>query len=169
MALPKILRDFNLFGDGDNWQGQIAELTLPKLARVVEDYRGGGMDGTVEIDLGMEKLECEWTPGGLIEPIFTSFGSSRLDAAMLRFAGAYMRDDTEEVVPVEIVMRGRHREIDMGTAKNGDKNEQKVMTSLSYYKLTIAGKDIIEIDVPGYIFKVEGEDRLAEKRKALGI
>lgn len=30
MALPKKLKHFNLFGNGDNWQGMIGSLTLPR-------------------------------------------------------------------------------------------------------------------------------------------
>lgn len=169
MALPKKLRDFNLFGDGNSWQGQIAELTLPTLARVVEDYRGGGMDGAVEIDMGQEKIEFEWTAGGLLAEIFDGFGASRLDATMLRFAGAYYSETDGATTAVEIIVRGRHREIDMGTAKPGENNEIKVITSCSYYKLIIDGEKVLEIDLPGYVFKVRGEDRLADRRAAIGL
>lgn len=169
MALPKKLRNFNLFGDGANWQGQIAELALPALARVVEDYRGGGMDGAVEIDLGQDKIEFEWTAGGLISEIFDGYGASTLDASMLRFAGAYYSESTGDTTAVEIVVRGRHREIDMGTAKAGENNEIKVVTSCSYYKLIVDGEEILEIDLPGYVFKVRGEDRLAAQRQAIGL
>ena len=169
MALPKKLKDFNLFGDGENWQGQIAELNIPKLARKMEEYSGGGMDGTLDIDVGGEKIEFEWTPAGLIEEIFDGFGTSRLDQNQLRFAGAYIRDDTEETVSVEVIVRGRHKEIDMGTAKPATDNTIKVITSCAYYKLIINGVEIIEIDVPGYVFKVRGVDRLTQKRKAIGL
>ncbi|MCC5811330.1 MAG: phage major tail tube protein [Ectothiorhodospiraceae bacterium] len=169
MALPKKLRDFNLFGDGNNWQGQIAELELPTLARNMEEYRGGGMDAPVDIDMGQEKMEFQWTSGGMISEIFDGFGSSALDNNMLRFAGAYLRDDTNETSAVEIVVQGRHREINMGTAKNGENNEIQVTTTLSYYKLTIDGEEILEIDVPGYVFRVRGEDMLAARREAIGL
>lgn len=169
MALPKKLRNFNLFGDGASWQGQIAEVALPKLARVVEDYRGGGMDGAVELDVGQEKIEFEWTAAGLIVEIFDGYGASRLDNNMLRFAGAYFSESDGDTTAVEIVVRGRHREIDMGTAKNGENNEIKVITSCSYYKLIIDGEEVLEIDLPGYVFKVRGEDRLADRRAAIGL
>lgn len=168
MALPKKLKDFNLFGDGNNWQGQIAEITLPELARKLEDYRAGGMDGTVQIDQGMEAITMEWTSAGLIDGVFDGFGAP-INNNMLRFTGSYERDDDGSVAVVEIVVRGRHSKIAMGTAKAGDDNSIAVTTNASYYKLTIDGKEIIEVDVLGYIFKVNGVDRLAERRKALGI
>ncbi|EDY85344.1 phage major tail tube protein [gamma proteobacterium HTCC5015] len=169
MALPKKLRNFNLFGDGENWVGQIEEVVLPKLSRKVEEYTGSGMDGAIEIDMGQEKLELEWTAGGLMPDVFNGYGTLKIDDNMLRFNGAYVSDETAETIPVEIVVRGRHREIDMGTAKNGDNNQVKVMTSCTYYKLSIAGATKIEIDVPGYKFLVNGVDRLAEQRQAIGL
>lgn len=169
MALPKKLKNFNLFGDGESWQGQIAELTLPELVRKTEEFRGAGMDGSVEIDQGLEAMSFEWTPAGLIDAVFDGFGGTTLDGSLLRFAGAYVRDDTDETVAVEVVVRGRHKQISMGTAKPGDDNTQTVTTSVSYYKLTIAGKDVIEIDVPGMIFIVNGDDRMAARRAAMGL
>lgn len=169
MALPKKLRDFNLFGDGENWQGQIEQIELPTLARNMEEYRGGGMDAPVDIDMGMQKLEMSWTAGGMIAAIFDGFGASELDNNMLRFNGAYLRDDTNETTPVEIIARGRHREINPGTASNGESNTIQVTTTLSYFKLTIGGEDVIEVDVPGYVFRVRGEDRLESRRQALGL
>lgn len=169
MALPNKLKDFNLFGDGDIWQGKIEELSLPKLVRKMTEFSGAGMDGAVELDMGNEKIEMEWSAGGLIKEIFTGFGATKLDNNMLRFMGAYERDDTEEVIAVEVIVRGRHREIDMGTAKKGDSNMIKVTTSCSYYKLLIDGATVIEIDAPNYVFMVDGQDRLAAKRGAIGM
>ncbi len=59
--LPKTLKNFNLFIEGESYAGRIEELTLPKLSRKMEKYRGGGLNGDIEIDLGMEKLEMEFT------------------------------------------------------------------------------------------------------------
>ncbi|MEQ5834215.1 phage major tail tube protein [Marinobacter sp. NFXS9] len=169
MALPKKLKDFNLFGNGDNWQGMIASLTLPPLARQMEEFRGGGMAAPVDIDHGMQKLQFQWTPAGLIPELFDNFGTSQMDADMLRFAGSYERDDTGQTVPVEIVVRGRHSEINMGDAEAGSDNTQSVTTTLSYYKLTIDGEDVVEIDVPGMVEKIGGVDRLKERRSNLGL
>jgi len=169
MALPKKLKHFNLFGNGDNWQGQIASLTLPPLVRQMEEFRGGGMNAPVDIDHGMEKLEFQWTPAGLIPELFDNFGTSQLDKDMLRFAGSYQRDDTAETVPVEIVVRGRHREINMGDAESGSDNTQSITTTVSYYKLTIAGEEVVEIDVIGMVEKIRGVDRLKEHRNNIGL
>lgn len=167
--LPKILKDFNLFGNGNDWMGQIPELTLPELARRMVEYAGGGMEGPIEVDQGAELQEFEWTAGGMIVEIYDSWGSPIHDAALLRFTGSYESDETGEVTPVEVVVRGRHKTIAMGDVSKGDNNQISVTTTISYYKLTVDGEVIIERDVPGMVFKVRGEDRYAQRRQALGV
>lgn len=169
MALPNALKNFNVYVDGLSYMGVVEELKLPKLARKMEAFRGGGMDGEVDIDLGQEKLEIEQTLGGFVADAYKAYGVTKANGVLLRFAGAYQRDDTGAVQAVEVVVRGRHAEIDPGSAKGGDKNTTTVKSSLTYYKLTVDGKDLVEIDIPGFLFKVNGVDMLAEQRKAIGL
>ncbi|MFV0662774.1 phage major tail tube protein [Denitromonas sp.] len=169
MALPRKLKHFNLFADGESYAGVATEVVLPKLTRKMEELRAAGMNGPVDVDLGMEKLEMDWTCGGYVRQVYAQFGIGRADGVPLRFAGAYQRDDTGEVVAVEITVRGRHSEIDPGTAKAGDDAPLKVKSTLSYYKLTENGIPLIEIDLLNMVERVGETDRLAEHRKAIGL
>ena len=83
--------------------------------------------------------------------------------------GAYQSEDSTRPDAVEIVVRGRHTEIDMGSAKPGDDTSFKVSTSCSYYKLSINSEAIIEIDFINMIEKVGGDDLLAGLRTAIGL
>jgi len=168
MALPRKLKNLNLFNDGQTYIGQIGEVTLPKLTRKMEDWRGGGMNAPIKIDQGMEGIELEAQCGGLMRDVFQQFGLARHDGVMLRFAGAYQRDDTGQVDAVEIVVRGRHEEIEAGKAKAGDDTEFKFKTVASYYKLSIGGNTLVEIDIPNFVEVVGGVDRLSEQRRAIG-
>lgn len=169
MALPRMLKDFNLFGPNGSYQGQVPELTMPELQRKMEEYRAGGMDGAIEIDLGQEKIELQWKAAGLVDNLFEHYGSPAHDAVQLRFTGSYEDDETGAGTAVEIVIRGRHKQINMGDAKPGDNNQIEITTAVSYYRLMVNNVDMIEIDVPGNVFKVNGNDRLAERRQRLGI
>lgn len=40
MAVPKHLRFFTLFVDGENEVGKVTSVTLPKLTRKTDSYRG---------------------------------------------------------------------------------------------------------------------------------
>ena len=169
MSLPKKLKNFVLFNDGNAYLGEVPEVTLPKLVTKMEDYRAGGMPGTVKIDQGLEALTIEWTAAGYLADAISQFGTAKIDGVMLRLTQALQADDTEAIIPAEIVMRGRHSEIDFGNAKAGEMTAQKYKTELTYYKLSMEGVVLVEIDMVNAIFIVGGVDRMAEVRQALGI
>lgn len=169
MALPNALKNFNVFLDGRSCMGEAEEIKLPKLSRKMEKYRGGGMDGEVDIDLGQEPLEIEHIYGGFMSEVFKQYGVAQSGGVMLRFAGAYQRDDTGDVQAVEIVVRGRHKELDPDSAKGGAPGKTTVKSTLTYYKLVVDGEDVIEIDLINFVFKVDGEDMLQEQRRAIGL
>ena len=66
MALPRKLKYLNLFNDGLSYMGVVSSVTLPKLTRKLENYRGGGMNGAAPVDMGLDDdaLSVEWTIGG---------------------------------------------------------------------------------------------------------
>lgn len=169
MSLPLKLKNFNIFNDGQNYVGKVSEIILPKLTAKMEEWRGGGMDAPIDIDLGMEKLSVEWTVGGYVKQALAQFGSLRHNGVLLRFAGALQSDDLEEVQAVEIIMRGRHADIDFGTAKTGDDTAKKITSSLSYYKLTMNGEELVEIDIPNMVKRIGGQDLMDPFRLALGL
>lgn len=169
MSLPRKLKNFTLFNDGRAYLGEVPEVTLPKLTRKTEDYRAGGMNGPIKEDLGMEGLELQWTAAGYLRDLFGQWGAARHDALLLRFAGALQDAGTGNVGALEIVVRGRHTEIDPGTSKAGDLTEIKVTSALSYYKLSIDGSTVIEIDLVNMVEYVDGRDLMADIRAAIGL
>ena len=169
MGLPRKLKNFNLYNDGNSFMGVVAEFTQPKLMLAMEEWRGGGMLGPVKVDMGLQMLEAEFTVGGIVKQLMRQFGSARVDGVLMRLVGAYQADDGSGVDQVEIVMRGRYEEIDMGNAKPGEDTEHKIKAPLSYYKLSINGRVEIEIDMLNAVFLVDGTDRYAEIRGALGL
>ena len=169
MGLPRKLKNFATFVDGVNYQGEMPEVTLPTLTRKMEEYRSGGMNGPIDLDMGMEKMEAELKGAGWIKGLMAKWGAGTHDALMLRFAGAIQSDDTDAVQAVEVVMRGRLAEVDPGSAKAGEMTEQTYKYTLSYYKLTMDGEVVLEIDLVNMVEIVHGEDRLSGVRAALGV
>jgi hypothetical protein len=166
--LPSKLKNFTVFNDGRNYIGEVAEVTLPKLAMKGEAYRGAGMLSELDADLGIEKLEMEHSYGGMVVGVLRQMGLTRVDGAQLRFVGAYQSDTAGGITAAELVVRGRHVEIDPGKAKAGDDTEWKVKSTLSYLKWTVAGTVEVEIDVMAPMYKIGGVDRMAEIRELIG-
>ena len=166
--IADVLRDFNLFVDGRGYLGRCEEVSPPKLAIKTEETRVGGMDAPVEVDMGMEKLECSFSLLAIDRDVLSLWGVSTGNRVPLVFRGALRSEDgTERAAVIEV--RGLIREIDWGTWKAGDKASLKVTMACRYYKLEIGGDTIHEIDVENGVRIVDGEDQLAERRKALGI
>ncbi|WP_315807495.1 phage major tail tube protein [Pseudomonas sp. C9-3] len=171
MAMPRILKNLNLFNDANSYLGVAKSATPPKLTRKTEKYRGGGMNGPVAVDLGLgdDGLVFEFSLGGFDLITVKQYAATSVGAVPLRLTGAYQQDDTGDVHSVEFVLRGRHEEIDFGEGKPGELGEQKVKMNCSYYKLIVDGEEALEIDVLNFVERVNGKDMLAEQRKALGI
>lgn len=168
--LPRKVKFFQLFVDGRGYAGEGEEFTVPKLTRKMEEYRAGGMQGPIDIDLGVEKIEADFTLGEYNEDIMRQWGICDNAGVKLRLMASTERDDQIcEVTPHEIVMHGRWKEIDSGTWKGGDSSTMKVSVTISYLKWIINGDDFIEIDLPNVIFVVDGEDRLLIHRQAIGM
>lgn len=170
MALPKKLKNFNVFLDGVGYAGRATEMTLPKLARKMEEYRGGGMNGPIDIDMGQEKMEPEITLAEFSKDLLLQYAITSADGVQMRFLGAAVNDSAgSETDAIEVVMRGRFKEIDMGTAKAGEDSPMKLSSTLTYYKYVLNGETLIEIDLLNMVEIVGGEDRLEQQRNALGI
>lgn len=171
MALPRKLKHLNLFNAGNNWMGIVESVTLPKFTRKFEKWRGGGMPGAVDIDMGLDDgaLDTEFSIGGTELLLFKQMGAATVDAIQLRFTGSIQTDSTAEVQAVELVIRGRHKEIDSGEWKTGESSSTKVSSTNSYAKLTINGEVVYEVDLVNMIEIVGGTDLMEKHRSALGL
>jgi len=169
MALPSMLKAFGTFVDGIDYIGETKEVKLPTLGRKLEKWRGGGMDGPIASDMGQKDLEIEITYGGFMRELLRQYAAVKHDAVLIRWAGSYQRDDSEDADAVEVVVRGRHEDFDFGSGKPGEETETKVKTAISYYKLSINGVVVIEIDLVGMVCIVDGVDRLAQHRRNIGL
>lgn len=169
--MPRKLKNLNMFNDGNNYLGVVKSVTLPVLARKMEAYRGGGMNGPVKADLGFsdDGIQLEWKTGGLDLIALRQFGAVNASSVALRFTGAFQQDDTGEISSVEVVMRGRHETIDMGEAQPGEDTEHSITTTCTYYKLSVDNEALIEIDLLNFIENVNGVNMLEKQREALGF
>ncbi len=168
IQLPRVLKNLNLFVDGRGYAGRVDEITLPKLTVKTEEHRAGGMDAPVRLDMGMEALEATLMLAELDESVFATFGLLGRDAIPVTVRGAIQAQGAEAQAVV-VNLRGGWQELDPGTWKVGDRNGLTVKMACSYYKLAIADRDLVEIDIPNLVRLIDGKDQLEGQRTALGI
>ncbi len=163
--IPKVLKNFNLFIKGKGYAGRIQEVTLPKLSLKTEEYSAGGMDIPVDIDMGMEKMECQMTLAEYNPDVLKLFGLAKRSPVDAVLKGAL--DDEESVTKVKVELRGMWKEMDMGSWKAGEKQTLTASLSVRYYKLTIGSEELVEVDAANFERKIYGVDQLAAVKDIL--
>ncbi|MES9873164.1 MAG: phage major tail tube protein [Candidatus Sedimenticola sp. 6PFRAG7] len=166
--IENVLTAMSLFVDSKGYAGQVEELVPPKLTLKTEEIRAGGMDAPVEIDMGMEKMEASFTLNGYSPDVLKLFGLAPGRRKALTMTGSLISASGEEK-SIRVNLQGMLRETDPGTWKPGEKSTLKVTVALSYYKLSINGEVIHEIDPVNMIRKIDGVDQLAQTRINLGL
>ena len=168
MGLPRKLKAMAIFVDGQHYAGECTEVTPPTLERETEDYRAGGMNGPVKLDMGGSELTMKLKMAGHVAAMVAQYGGS-LSGTQLRLVQAVQADDAEAVQGVELVARGRMTKFDPGTAKVGDLTEHEYEFALTYIKWVDNGTTQVEVDYVNMIENVGGVDRMAQTRAVLGI
>ena len=168
MAARDVLKNLNLFVDGRGYAGQIDEYSAPDLAIQTEDYRGGGMDAPEAIDMGMEALETSFALIAYDADVLALFGVAEGVTVPFTARGALESFDGT-VKPVAHQMRGKITRIARGTWSPGQKPTLTITLRLNYYREEHNGVTLHEIDVNNMIRIVNGVDRLAEQRAAIGL
>ncbi len=186
--LPKVLKNFNLFVDGRGYAGRVQEVTLPKLVNKTEEFQLGGLDTPVQVDMGMDKLECDLTLNEYDPYIIKLFGmeddslipiplrGSGLDAVVnvvtdfvgltssgqiaLTLRGGLSDEVENKVIPVVIYLEGTVIELDFGQWKAGESSQLRIRLALRYYRLNMDKENLIEIDVDNMIRRVGDNDQI---------
>lgn len=166
--LPKTLKGFAVVVDGFGYFGRLNSGQLPKLVIKMEEFRDGGMDAPVELDMGSEKMEAEY---GFAEydPNLLSLWGLIGQTKTLILTGS-MEGEDGSTTPIVGTLTGVVKQSDFGDWKSGgEKTELKLMHAVRYFQLMIGARQVYEIDVENCIRRIDGVDQLAARRLALGI
>lgn len=167
--LPRTLKNFNVFVNTHSWAGVAEEVTIPKITKKTEDFRGAGMIGDVALAMGYEKMEGEVVYAGFDVKQYRQLGVCGTSDLPVRFVGIYERQDDCSIQNVEIYTRGQATELDPGSSKNGEKTETKITYNYSYFRLEVDGVIEVELDFINGTEKFGGSDLAAEIKKLLGL
>lgn len=162
------LKNFTMFMDGRGLAGKVTEVGLPPVKAKLEDHRAGGMDMADEYDMGLEKLEAPFTLAEFNPEVLALYGLTLNSNVQVTVRG-HASDDDGNSSTIVAQMRGRLKEQDPGTWKPGESTELKGTITCRYYKLTINGRVIYEIDIDRMVRIVDGVDQLAAQRASLGV
>lgn len=168
MKMPRHLKGVNAFINGDNQYGVLMDISRPKIAREIEKFKAGGMMSEIGVAHGFEMLVMELTTKGYDADLLREI-NSRVGGTLIRYQGALQQEDGAEYSVLQGEARGRIVEYDPGTDKQGEGGESKFKMELIYWRETLDGKPIVEIDVLANKAIFGGKDERAGLRAALGL
>lgn len=166
-AASQILKNFNIYVDGRSYAGNCDEVQLPALSVVGEDYRAGGMDMPVEIDMGMEKLELTFKLSKFDASAQGLFGTGV--SIPLTFRGA-VEDLNGAVKALVVQVFGKVHGLETDAVSGGGgKVGQSFRMALTAYTYTLDDVVVHDIDALNMKRVINGVDRLAAQRAAIGL
>ncbi|TXM68209.1 phage major tail tube protein [Methylobacterium sp. WL120] len=169
------LRDANILQDFTVWirdVGKIGEspgFQLPEIKIQTEEFRGGGMDGTVEVPMGVEKIDFDfdlhtWDPQVFNE---LGFGPDSMNVPIVFRGYLQSPDGAEKAVIVNTI--ALIKEIKPSKVSPGKKTELAVSCAAHYYQHKIDNKVVNEISVFDKIMVINGIDQNKRARQILGF
>lgn len=164
-SLPRAVKNFNVYFDGESYAGRCDNAILPNLTAVVESHRAGGMNQPVEIELGTELMTMSWVLSDYDPRVLSYF--SKQDVPVTLRGSVQAQGQRPE--PVIINMRGLHKGIEFSQWQGGTKTTQTITTSLTYYRYRQNDVEYCEIDVLNMVQRIGGTDQLADHRTNIGL
>ncbi len=162
----RVLKNFTLSVDGHGQAGRLEEYSPPEFAKITEDFRAGGMDIAVPVELGMEPMEVTFKLFDYNKTLLTRFKDKSIP---LVARGGAEDSATGEVIAVTQTMRGMITKIGSGTWKPNDRAILEITAKLTAFKEEHDGEVVIEIDAENMIRNIDGQDVLAGVREALKL
>lgn len=168
MFKTHLMNRFNVYKNGTQLVGIAEEFTLPEITNLTDSLEGAGTGGTMDIPvIGLiEDMEMEISFSSLCEDIFSVMDPT--ETADITLNGGLQGQDAGtgaiKFMPVSISMRGLIKKFTPGTLKAGAKMGSSVTLGLTYYKIVLDGKTMLEIDRFNGVYTVNGNDVLKDVR-----
>jgi P2 family phage contractile tail tube protein len=169
------LRDSNIFQDFTVWINDIGKIgeapnfQPPEINIQTEEFRGGGMDGTIEIPMGIEKIEFDFELHTWDEQVWNNlgYGVASLDVPITFRGYLLTAGGAEKGVVIET--HSLIKAIKPGKVEPGKKASMTVNLCANYFRHEINGVTVTEIDVFNKINIIGGTDKTANARRILGF
>ncbi|MBQ9228999.1 MAG: phage major tail tube protein [Eubacterium sp.] len=167
MKIPEIINNCNCYdGQSNKLIGVTGEVTLPEIEFLTETLSGLGTLGEIDaVAIGhTSALEQEVPFTNLYNDIFKLMKVKDGVHIVLR-QSLQVKDSSTgatQFVPIRIVMKGSFKKFTVGNAKKGGLGEPSVTFGITYILIEINKKNKFELDKYNNVFKIDGQDMLAD-------
>jgi P2 family phage contractile tail tube protein len=167
--MNNILRYFAVYYNGVGYMGEASEVKLPDFKVKREEFRGGGMDMPVYVDLGMDPMEFEFKLFSYDNMVYQRFALMGPFARTPLTLRGYLEGQHGASQAVKINMDVRGHEITFDNWKAGQRSEVTVRGCIDYLEWFQNERLWLKFDPLGFQRVINGVDQLVEARVALGL
>lgn len=169
--IPEKLINYTVYRDGIEFLGT-ADVQLPSLEYMTETVKGAGIAGEVDSPtlghFGAMSTSLNWRT--VSSPAVRLFAPK---SHSLDFRGSLQQYDsgtgTIKPVGVKVSVKTLPKKFDTGKMDVGATMDSSSEFEVTYYKLVIDNKTVVEIDKYNFICVIDGVDYLKEVRNQLGM
>ena len=156
----------NIYIDGTNLIGRAEEVKLPDIQAIMAEHKALGMVGTIELPSGFDKMEGEVKWSSFYKDVMTKVANPfKFVSLQVRCSvETYTSQGRTEQKSLVTFLTVAFKKNPGGTFKQHDNAEFPTGFACYYIKQVLDGQDILEFDPMSNIYKVAGEDQLANYR-----
>lgn len=163
--VPEKINDANAYLDGVKMIGTGASFDLPEINMKTSTISGGGINGEIDSPTIGQFESMEQTVSfntlyssaiGMLSPKSTVNLTFRASQQVYDKTGGY------NFKGLRVVEKGRVKKFKPGKIEKGEGMEAEVTLELTYILIEVGGESVLEIDKLNGVYKVNGEDMLAE-------
>lgn len=168
MLKTHLVNRYSVYKNGSELIGVASEQDLPEITFLTDTIEGAGVGGNMDIPaVGLiDDMESTIKFLTLCQGAFSVMDPT--EAVDIVVKGALQGMDAGTGATgfqrISIYERGIVKKFTPGTMKAGVKMDSQVTLGLSYYKIVIDGKTMLEIDRLNGVFVVNGNDVLKDVR-----
>ncbi|WP_369951988.1 phage major tail tube protein [Ralstonia syzygii] len=160
----------NIYVAGNSLLGRAEEVKLPDIAAIMAEHKALGMVGKIELPSGFDKLEGEVKWNSLYKEVAKTVANP-FKAVQLQCRSSietYGAQGRIQEVPLVTYLTVMFKKNPLGTFKQHENAEFGSAFGATYIKQVIDGEEVLELDYLANIFRVGGEDMLADFRNNIG-
>lgn len=175
--MNKVIRDktqqYNAYRNKENRSEFLgtATIDLPEISFISDAVKGSGISGEVEMPaLGQTSSMSTTINWNTIDPAAIDLMDFETLSLDFRTAQQFFDPNVGGIKSeaTRISIRGLIKTSNFGSLESGTATGGSTEIEIHYLKIVIAGKEKLEIDKFNMIYRVNGVDKLAEMRAALG-
>ena len=170
-AIPERLTNFRVYNSSNDMIG-IASVELPSLEYLTDTVSGAGIAGEVDSPtvghFGSMETTFTWRT---IDPKAVALAEQKSHTLDIR--GAQQIHDagngTYSQQAVRATLKVIPKSLNLGSFEPNSSTDTETVFEVTYLKMYIGGKEVVEIDKYNYICKFGDTDVLSDVRTALGL